>query len=413
MKKITALLSVYLFVSLAIISSVSAAAKDSLGSLAEVIDDLVYEGTVDVSMATPLSSKINAAIKSVAKNSCSSVNQIEAFINQVSAQQGKKISNEASEELISYANTVIGEMNKDDTENCATATEPVPTDNDVPAVSNVPDTGQTTSFTNTFGEDSDYSINPPSYTDLGDGTVIDDVTGLMWQQEDDDMRRSWQDAGTYCSDITLGGHADWRLPNFTELVSILKLTQNTGPESIPTIDTVAFPGTGTAGYYWSSSIGPEDIPTAWPVSFRNGFANRFRQTSPMWVRCVRGQEYSPGSFVDNGDSTVTDNVTGLMWQQTESGRKSFEDALRHCEDLTLAGHNNWRLPNYKELESISDETKFDPTIDEQYFPKGRSAFYWTSTTYVLEPTQAYVQSFWVSVMTYVDKDWNAETRCVR
>jgi hypothetical protein len=47
----------------------------------------------------------------------------------------------------------------------------------------VPDTGQTTSYTNTFGEDSDYTINPHSYTDLGNGIVRDNVTGLQWVKD--------------------------------------------------------------------------------------------------------------------------------------------------------------------------------------------------------------------------------------
>ncbi|MEI7509315.1 MAG: hypothetical protein WCJ62_07610 [Flavobacterium sp.] len=48
----------------------------------------------------------------------------------------------------------------------------------------LPDTGQTTSYTSTFGEDNDYNINVPSYSDNGDGTVTDNVTGLMWQKAD-------------------------------------------------------------------------------------------------------------------------------------------------------------------------------------------------------------------------------------
>jgi len=55
----------------------------------------------------------------------------------------------------------------------------------------LPDTGQTQSFTSTFGEDSDYTINPPSYTDNGDGTITDNVTGLIWQKEDDNTTRIW------------------------------------------------------------------------------------------------------------------------------------------------------------------------------------------------------------------------------
>jgi len=65
---------------------------------------------------------------------------------------------------------------------------------------NLPDTGQTTSYTTTQGEDSDYTINPPSYTDNSDGTVTDNVTSLMWQKEDDNTTRIWEAAISYCED---------------------------------------------------------------------------------------------------------------------------------------------------------------------------------------------------------------------
>jgi hypothetical protein len=48
----------------------------------------------------------------------------------------------------------------------------------------LPDTGQTTSYTNTPGEDADYNINPPFYLNNGNGTITDTITGLMWQQVD-------------------------------------------------------------------------------------------------------------------------------------------------------------------------------------------------------------------------------------
>lgn len=54
----------------------------------------------------------------------------------------------------------------------------------VARVLKLPDSGQTTSYTGTFGEDSDDNINPPFYTDNGNGTVTDNVTGLTWQEED-------------------------------------------------------------------------------------------------------------------------------------------------------------------------------------------------------------------------------------
>jgi len=89
------------------------------------------------------------------------------------------------------------------------------------AMLKLPDTGQTGDYTTTFGEDSDYTINPPSYTDNGNGTITDNVTGLTWQKEDDNIERAWDNANTYCDDLTLGGYSDWRLPSDMELMSIV------------------------------------------------------------------------------------------------------------------------------------------------------------------------------------------------
>ena len=77
-------------------------------------------------------------------------------------------------------------------------TQPLP---ETCLISTIPDTGQTGDYTSTFGEDSDYTINPPSYTDNGNLTVTDNVTGLMWQQEDDNLTYNWYEAsGTF--DVT-------------------------------------------------------------------------------------------------------------------------------------------------------------------------------------------------------------------
>ena len=80
-----------------------------------------------------------------------------------------------------------------------------------------------------------------------------------------------------------------------------------------------------------------------------------RQTG-YYVRCVRGGQ-TQQSLVDNGDGTVTDNRTGLIWQQGEPGAMTWNSALTYCEGLSLAGSTDWRLPNIKELESLVDETR--------------------------------------------------------
>ena len=85
-------------------------------------------------------------------------------------------------------------------------------------------------------------------------------------------------------------------------------------------------------------------------------------------------------LADNGNGTVTDTETGLMWQQDESGAMTWEEALNYCEDLDLAGYEDWRLPNRNELQSIVDYTRFNPAMDRTAFPGAMSSGYWSSTT---------------------------------
>jgi len=146
----------------------------------------------------------------------------------------------------------------------------------------LPDTGQTQSYTDTFGEDSDYTINPPSYTDNGDGTVMDNVTSLMWQQEADDTQRTWAEACTYCDDLSLGGFNDWRLPSKKELLSIV----DCGSDN-PSIDTTYFSGTNSS-YYWSSTTDADDTSDACFVNFSAGSVNSYLKSDSNYVRCVRG-----------------------------------------------------------------------------------------------------------------------------
>jgi hypothetical protein len=61
------------------------------------------------------------------------------------------------------------------------------------------------------------------------------------------------------------------------------------------------------------------------------------------------------ALIDNGNGTVTDTGSGLMWQKaTAPGTYTWQAALSYCENLSLAGHSDWRLPNRNELESLVD-----------------------------------------------------------
>ncbi len=247
----------------------------------------------------------------------------------------------------------------------------------------VPDTGQTTCYDSSgsviscagTGQDGAYIINPMSYTDNGDGTVTDNVTGLMWQQQGDTTLRAQSDAGTYCTNLRVGGHSDWRLPAVMELLSIADYSNAPGP----TINATFFPHTN-ADWYWSSTGYADGTNTTWwDVSFDAGGDYNDLPASGDYVRCVRGGQKSAG-LMDNGNGTVTDRGSGLMWQQGEGGLMAWADALSYCGSLSLGEYTDWRLPNIKELESIVDFTNYSPAINTAFFPNAQSDLYLSSTT---------------------------------
>ena len=86
-------------------------------------------------------------------------------------------------------------------------------------------------------------------------------------------------------------------------------------------------------------------------------------------------------MIDNGDGTVTDESTGLIWQQETPISLCWTDAIRFCSDMKLAGYTDWRLPTIKELQSLVDYSRYNPAIDTTYFPTAVSSLYWSSTTY--------------------------------
>lgn len=110
------------------------------------------------------------------------------------------------------------------------------------------------------------------------------------------------------------------------------------------------------------------------------------------------------AFTDNGDGTVSDTVTGLMWDQCSWGLSGVNCATGAASKHTWAqalgvavtanaanhkGHNDWRLPNKNELESLVDLTRSSPSIDTAAFPNTESNLYWSSTNYAPDPALAW------------------------
>jgi hypothetical protein len=110
------------------------------------------------------------------------------------------------------------------------------------------------------------------------------------------------------------------------------------------------------------------------------------------------------AFSDNGNGTVTDAATGLVWQKCSMGRNAtdctgagttdnWKNALAYCEGLSLGGRSDWRLPNVKELKSIVDNNKYNPSINTAFFPLTELAGYWTSSTQADDTTRAWAVAF--------------------
>ncbi|MCJ7594981.1 MAG: DUF1566 domain-containing protein, partial [Desulfobacterales bacterium] len=256
-----------------------------------------------------------------------------------------------------------------------------------------------------YGQDAQYQMNNPSYTDNVDGTITDKVTGLMWQKVMND-KMPFEEAFQRGRELDLGGDHDWRIPTIKELYSLIQFTGRIdGSRAIePFIDTkylnqplgdIRMGEREIDAQTWSATeyVGRtmRNDETVFGVNFVDGrikgypkFNPRSRQPNRMYFRFVRGnKEYGKNKFIDNKDGTVTDAATGLMWQKADSAKgMNWEMALKYAENLTLSQHDDWQLPNAKELQSIvdysrslqtSDSAAIDPVFDTTAIkdPEGR------------------------------------------
>jgi len=99
----------------------------------------------------------------------------------------------------------------------------------------------------------------------------------------------------------------------------------------------------------------------------------------------------------DGHEVVTDHVTGLTWQRHNDGkRRTWRQAGDYCENLSLAGYSDWRLPTKKELQSLLNYGFFRPAVDTAYFAYSHMPddCYWSATTRVFVSVSAWKLSFW-------------------
>ena len=323
---------------------------------------------------------------------------------------------------------------------------------------------------------------PPesSSTVSPDGSIVTDgVTGLSWQREmfpspcpgDGTGVCTQADASAYCgslSSLAVGGvTSGWRLPSVAELLSIVNFAV-----PAPTLDTALFPGT-PAVPFWTQTASPNSGGQAWRVDFSTGLNALQPTTVASAVRCVSSvapsaspacgvassaccyanacgpdlacnasttcavdgnyaQSILPadappelGYAVSTGGSTVTDAVTGLVWQRqlvanpcpSDAGAAgcTWAGAVAYCDalnTLTLGGYGaGWRLPTVTELISIANYAA-TPAIDPAPFSNPPAASFWSSTATASTPGAAWTMSYATGVNTPQPVASAFDVRCV-
>ncbi len=423
-----------------------------------------------------------------------------------------------------------------------------------------------------YGQDGNYQAGlAMAYKDNGDGTVTDLNTGLMWEQTPEAGPVTWGQAEFYCTELTLGGYDDWRLPTLKELFSISDFSTGW-----PYINTLFFNLSGNGmvekdEQYWASekyvgtTVEGRDNAAfgvnhatghikAYPAGNADGSGGRQQRPegqerpegqdgerpqrtegqsgerpqrsegqsgqsgerrerpamaegqggqgeqggqergqrtqqrqegqggtraasadgettrpqrglrtqqqggtqpagerpegqsgerpqraegqsgersqmargqmmggNPMQkrVRAVRGEVYGENKFVDNGDGTITDKATGLMWAKDDNGKGiEWVEAVEYAESSTLAGHDDWRLPNIKELQSIVDyryapsSKELKPAIDPMFncTPFVNRAgnddfgYYWSGTSAIFRKGTPYKFAWYVAFGRAVNRE---------
>jgi hypothetical protein len=250
-----------------------------------------------------------------------------------------------------------------------------------------------------------------------DYTTKDNSTGLIWKSCSEgqsggnctgaNVKSNWINAQTGANGCKIlnsansgsgyAGRTDWRLPSVEELLTILYNVPVGSNNSIPRILSSAFPnnasGAGNLGTYWTST---DTANFPFSVDFSIGNASNIVESNAtlLNVRCVAGTTTTrTAQFTDNGNDTITDHRTRLLWQKCSWGQSgssctgvpitnNWQSSLTNCHNSNLAGLS-WRLPSMNEQLSLMNYNQqisqwMDPTVFPNIVPNSE---YWTSTTY--------------------------------
>lgn len=325
-----------------------------------------------------------------------------------------------------------------------------------------------------YGQDADYASAEFSFTTNGDGTVTDNNSGLMWQAVPSNDQMTYAEAVEYCENLVFAGYDDWRIPTTKEMFNLSDFSTgwpflDQDYFDFPTATTTDMPGgdggpqggmpagadkeAGASllegdsgeteammppppsgdeasddgsvakgqGQFWTDYYAVTTDEAFSPAAFGVNHATGHIKAYPAevggnmgkYVRAVRGDATAVNDFVDQGDGTVIDEATGLMWMQDDAGLAlEWDEALAYAEAFDYAGYDDWRLPDVKELQSIVDYSGVYPAIDQSVFTlteleDNEFYYYWTNTSaYFSTDLPGYGYAWYVAFGYAVDNEGN-------
>ena len=287
-------------------------------------------------------------------------------------------------------------------------------------------TGETSCFNNTsataecpaygtsyFGQDAQYAeagyCTQKSLSTTGTGeelVVVDNLTHFKWQKVASKSAMTWSQAETYCVQSTYAnsGVVDlWRLPTPLELLTIV----DSDRKNLALADIFETSG----GTFWATEDA-KNGSNAWRLG-TNGELTSVEKSETGYVICIYQHKFEnqESSFTPNDDGTVTDNTSGLIWQNIYSSSQSWQGALEYCENLTSTGHYDWRLPNRNELASLIDFEKTDGVASR--FQGLTAEVFWTSTSSINAADKAWTVDFANGSINEANKSDPKFVLCVR
>ncbi len=267
--------------------------------------------------------------------------------------------------------------------------------------------------------------NPDGSTPINSDCILDRLTGLMWPRNAYHGSMPWYQAIDYANNFILCGYSDWFLPNVNELESLINANE---PNSAIWLNSQGFYSV-QSDFYWSSTsygsgyawfvymgggnvynYSKDNYYNVWPA--RSAHQSEPDPSYPvnLWETgqkisyytgddgdLERGVKWSYPRFMDNNDGTVTDNLTGLMWLKDAdcmtsqypylTGGLTWEEALDFVKGINngtypncSAGYYDWRMPNRKEIMSLTDRSQSYPALPAGFpFINVQPNWYWTST----------------------------------